>query len=215
MSLALYRSLSRTYPLSTAFGTCFIKGSASDVIAQMISYGDNNKEEARRFDLRRNISFAIFSGTYLGIGQHFIYNVAFSRMFGKSQDFRTAAKKVIADATIHVPCIYLPLYFSFETVATGQGTPLHGLQRYSHDAPQVLSTYWSTWPPVHFISFSILPPELRISFVATVSFVWLVYLSWTSHSHTAQEKKQIDLSDSKQDSILPTPNTANISNSVV
>tara|TARA_B110001452_G_scaffold221142_1_gene193593 strand:- start:11 stop:142 length:132 start_codon:yes stop_codon:yes gene_type:complete len=34
---------------------------------------------------------------------------------------------------------------------------------------------------VHLTSFTVMPQELRISFVAGVSFVWLVYLSYASH----------------------------------
>ena len=33
------------------------------------------------------------------------------------------------------------------------------------------------------ISFSVMPPELRIVFVACVSFVWLVILSFISHQN--------------------------------
>ena len=47
----------------------------------------------------------------------------------------------------------------------------------------VWQTYWSMWPPVHLLSFTVIPQELRISFVACVSFVWLVYLSNASHQH--------------------------------
>lgn len=37
------------------------------------------------------------------------------------------------------------------------------------------------WPPVHALSFSVVPQELRIGFVSCVSFVWLIYLSYASH----------------------------------
>ena len=68
-----------------------------------------------------------------------------------------------------------------KAVALGEGTAYEGLQRYAHDAKDVLTTYWSAWPAVHFVSFTVCPTELRIVFVASVSFVWLVYLSYASH----------------------------------
>ena len=40
-------------------------------------------------------------------------------------------------------------------------------------------------PQVHLVSFTLMPIELRISFVASVSFVWLVYLSYASHKAEA------------------------------
>lgn len=154
-----YSTASRAAPLIVAFSTAAAKGSASDLIAQ------HRVEVKEQTDVRRNLtqctthsqyclyhpllaptnlplvrSFAFFSGAYLGIGQHYIYNVAFTRMFGPGTDLVTVLKKVVIDATIHVPCIYLPLYYPFETIALGKGTAMDGLARYKADAPAVLST---------------------------------------------------------------------------
>ena len=71
-----------------------MKGAASDAIAQL------HVEKNDRFDWKRNVAFGFFSGAWLGIGQHFVYNVAFSRMFGKGTDFISGIKKVVADSTI-------------------------------------------------------------------------------------------------------------------
>ena len=141
---------------------------------------------------------------------------------------------------MHVPLIYLPLYYPFKTTVLGEGSVTDGLRRYSEDVRGVMTvrrallsasmrpcssphrgphshrlpcrvppptycscahvessrggltlcalivvwqTYWSMWPPVHLLSFTVIPQELRISFVACVSFVWLVYLSNASHQH--------------------------------
>ena len=46
------------------------------------------------------------------------------------------------------------------------------------------------WPPVHLISFTVMPKELRISFVACVSFVWLIYLSYASHKESDIERAE-------------------------
>ena len=61
-----YAAASRAAPFSVAFATCALKGSASDTIAQL------QVEKKERMDLRRNLAFAVFSGAYLGIGQHFV-----------------------------------------------------------------------------------------------------------------------------------------------
>lgn len=173
--LTAYRAASVSAPLTTAFATCFVKGSASDAIAQ------TQVERHERFDWRRNVAFALFSGGYLGIGQHYVYNVAFTRLLGRGTDLATGLKKVVADSAVHVPMIYLPLYYPYKAMVLGDGSALDGLQRYRHDAYDVLTTYWSAWPAVHLCSFTVMPQELRISFVAGVSFVWLVYLSYASH----------------------------------
>ena len=76
-------------------------------------------------------------------------------------------------------------YYPFETVVLGKGSVLDGLRRYVLDAPEALTTYWKMWPGVHAISFGLMPKELRISFVASVSFVWLIFLSTISHREEA------------------------------
>ena len=179
--LAAYRRASRAAPLATAFVTCWFKGSASDVIAQ------TQLEKSERVDWRRNFAFGFFSAAYLGIGQHLVYNVAFTRIFGTSTDLVTALQKVAADSAVHVPMIYLPLYYAFKAAALGEGegTAMSGLEQYSDDFWPVMTTYVSTWPVVHLISFTVMPVELRIGFVACVSFCWLIYLSHTSHGHSS------------------------------
>ena len=56
-----------------------------------------------------------------------------------------------------------------QTPALGKGSVLDGLERYKHDAYDVLTTYWSTWPAVHFVSFTLLPPEVRSLVTARTS----------------------------------------------
>ena len=141
-----------------------MKGSASDYIAQ------TQVESAAGVDWPRNAAFAAFSGLYLGVGQHLIYNRAFTVLFGSGQDLRTGLKKVLADSLVHVPLIYLPLYYPFKSVVLGEGSFLDGLARYRADAHDVLTTYWSIWPALHLVNFTLTPPELRISLVAAVSF---------------------------------------------
>ena len=55
-----------------------------------------------------------------------------------------------------------------------------GLEAYKKDSGEILPTYWTSWPLIHTLQFTVVPKELRISFVATMSFVWLVYLSYAS-----------------------------------
>ena len=111
--LRFYSAASRAAPWSVAFATCAAKGAASDSIAQL------QVEKKERLDIRRNRSFAFFSGADLGIGQHLIYNVAFTRAVGHGRDGVTALKKVLADATVHVPLIC-----SASGIQTGAAAPM-------------------------------------------------------------------------------------------
>ena len=178
------RGFATLHPLKASFATCFVKGSASDLVAQT----QVEKTQIDKIDWPRTAAFACFSGAYLGCGQHFIYNVAFTRIFGAGHDLRTALQKVVADSLVHVPMINLPLYYPFKTVVLGEGTPLDGLKRYRADAYDVMTTYWTIWPCFHLFNFTLTPIELRVHLIACVSFVWLVYLSYRSHTEDEPSK---------------------------
>ena len=98
--LARYRRLSRALPLSTAFVTCLVKGSASDLVAQCPVEGKTFPSEV---DWARNARFSLFSAVYLGCGQHFIYNRLYTSLFGASQSWGTVVRKVAVDNLVHVP----------------------------------------------------------------------------------------------------------------
>lgn len=51
-------------------------------------------------------------------------------------------------------------------------------RRYAADAKKdLLLKYWALWTPASTATFSVVPPEYRIEFIAAVSFVWLIVLS--------------------------------------
>ncbi len=52
-------------------------------------------------------------------------------------------------------------------------------------------------PPVHVVSFTLIPNELRIGFVATVSFVWLIILSFKSHQTLGNGPGTVEQLDNK------------------
>jgi hypothetical protein len=102
--LNAYRRVSKIAPLSVAFTTCFIKGSASDSISQKVI-------ENKDMTWRRNFGFAMFSGLYCGVFQHFVYNIWFVRLFGLGTNFATVVKKVLADGIVHSEWIPDHRYF--------------------------------------------------------------------------------------------------------
>ena len=165
--------------MKCSFGVCFLKGCMSDALAQKLEQKDT-------FDKKRNLAFSVFSGLYLGCGQHVVYNVWFTRVFGTKQNLGVGFRKCMADLFVHVPFLYLPLYYTFED-AVLKGTPSSGIQRlYLSDEPElpsVMMQYAKIFPVVHLVNFTVTPPEFRIGVVACVSFVWLVVLSTISHAN--------------------------------
>mmetsp|Transcript_5285 Transcript_5285/g.9478 ORF Transcript_5285/g.9478 Transcript_5285/m.9478 type:complete len:189 (+) Transcript_5285:54-620(+) len=181
--LVRYRSASKARPLAVAFATCFAKGSASDAVAQKVV------EQKDEMKWTRNSAFAFFSGAYLGVGQHFVYNVAFTRLFGPGMELRVGIQKVLADLFLHVPFLYLPLYYMFEDTALGIGSPVTGLRRWKSELSDTMLAYCKIFPLFHLFNFTVTPPELRIGLIACVSFVWLVVLSYLSHYNVEHTPK--------------------------
>ena len=193
-----YSIYSFRFPRGMAFATCFAKGALADITSQ--NYLDHHNEDASnsntQIDIKRVGAFALFSGAYLGVGQHYVYNVAFRKMFGEKATQSVWVQKVIADSFVHVPMIYLPLYFIFEnTMLQPLITPdinsvitwlktgtSKGIEHYQMEAWNTLTTYWKMWPVFHYFNFRFTPKELRIGSIASFSYLWLVALSFISHS---------------------------------
>merc|ERR1712048_247773 len=167
----------------TAFATCWFKGSFSDGIAQTCTEGT----ELQDLDLGRNARFALFSAAYTGCAQHFIYNVLYTHLFSSSRSAINVAKKVLTDSFVHAPFLYLPVYYASQSLMKSDlpGTPmekcLFGLRKYRDEAQETLTKYWLVWTPVQVINFKFMPTELRVAFMASVSFGWLIALSVISH----------------------------------
>lgn len=60
----------------------------------------------------------------------------------------------------------------------------HAWEQYLHDVEHehILIKYWSLWIPVKCLTFTLIPCHLRIVFIATISFFWMMILSNASSS---------------------------------
>jgi len=172
--MGTYAALSSAWPLSVAFATCWVKGSASDVVSQKML------EKKASIDWRRNFTLATYSGLYCGCAQHGIVNVGFQRLFGMATDLKTVFWMVAADALLVTPLVNMPVYYSFKESLTG-GVPLEGIKRYSEQWLEVMKPYWSLWTAFNVFLFRYTPLELRISLIACMSFFWLTILSYTTN----------------------------------
>lgn len=131
----------RAFPLTMAFVTCYVKGSASDVVAQCSLEG----KPFSQVDWARNIRFSMFSGVYCGMGCHYIYNIFYPRFVSNATSvLKTAIKKVTLDNLIHVPFLYFPLYYtSKHLMMTGKPESItNGLEQYYNEAEASLIAYW-------------------------------------------------------------------------
>ena len=189
----------RTCPYTAAALVCGIKGSASDLVAQRLQANKridrdddmeivmNNdasislKEAFRKFDLRRNLSYALYGALYLGLVLEHSYNHIYPRLFGAGRDIATVASKVAFDLLIQSTMLTLPIAYLIKALVFKYSFA-EAMRRYVNDVMhhKLLLKYWSLWMPGMTLAFAVVPTHLRITFVAGVSFVWLIILSSTA-----------------------------------
>jgi hypothetical protein len=203
-------------PVQAAFLTCALKASAADAVAQLrqLTVTDtesNSKGVDNRglhhdlpflnIQIPRNLAFLLYGGMYQGVAQHFIYNVLFPDWFGHGTDVLTVACKVLTDITFLGPCISLPISFAIKAAVYGSSNPFaDGLKKYEQNVVEkdLLFKYWMLWAPVNTITFSVIPEHLRILFMASISFFWLICLSSISNKTPVSEENIVTAGENTQ-----------------
>lgn len=179
----------KTAPYAAAFLTCGFKASMADLVAQKKQRSDEGKKQAAGDDVaspktssflpQRNVAFLLYGGLYQGCAQEFIYNRLFPRLFGKAMLCRKALfKTVLFDQIVVAPLLCLPIAYIVKSIIFRYSFK-EGIGHYVDDVKNhgLLDKYWMLWTPVQCISFGLVPQHYRISFMAFVSFFWLIILS--------------------------------------
>jgi protein Mpv17 len=190
----------QSQPYLAAFLTCSVKAGTADLLAQkqILSPAKSppSPEEANEshpFDLPRNLSFIFYGGLVQGMFQQFLFSAVYPVMFGHEHTFLTTVQQVAFDVGV-MPFVYLPIVYTIKSLfgASSNGasnqfsleTVQDGLSKLGDDIINkgLLKTYWSIWIPAQSLTFSVIPPHLRVLFVALVSFCWVTILSSISSS---------------------------------
>lgn len=162
-------------PYATAALTCGVKASAADYVAQ--------RKDARKMDLRRNFGFALYGALYQGMALELIYNDIYPVFFGAGTGVATVTAKVVFNLLIQSVFLTLPMAYLIKGWFQNR-TPRESMGNYSRDVrnKRLLLKYFSFWGPAQFLTFSIIPQQFRISFIASLSFFWMILLSRLSSS---------------------------------
>jgi hypothetical protein len=149
--------------------------SSNDITATSAT---NMSLSSSRFDRRRNLGFLVYGSAYQGVGQEYIYNTLYPIMFGPGGDTLTVVKMVCFDLFIQTVFVTLPIAYYFKSIIFGT-TFLESTKQYLSDIRHrgLLTKYFMLWGPVQAMTFSIVPHHLRITFIAMVSFFWVIILS--------------------------------------
>jgi len=169
-----YRALNSSRPFGIGFALCFAKGVLADTFAQKVV------ERRERIDHRRILAMALFSGTFCGCCYHYIFNIAFPRVFGTAKSLGAILKQTGMDGVLVFPFFYMPTFYVInDGVRLGS---LSGVtQRWLEEIGGSMQEYVKVWPATMLCVFTVVPVELRVSFIASVSFAWLIVLSVISN----------------------------------
>ena len=136
-----YLKIYRLFAYSTAFVTCYSKGSIADGITQVtletsknISNTPSEITQANSVDTRSasgyvndesdNWRFAMYFSLYCACIQHLPLPTLIPTLLMKA-----AILKTFIDAIVHAPFLYFPVYFALKSTFLGS-TPMDGLKQY-------------------------------------------------------------------------------------
>lgn len=129
-------------------------------------------------DWKRNSAFVAYGALYQGITQEFFYNHMYPIWFGTGTDQVTVLIKVAFTLLVQTTVLTLPTLYASKAVIEGYSLQEAGRQ-YIYDIQYqgLLQKFYILWGPVLCLTFSVIPEQYRVTFVAAVSFFWLIILS--------------------------------------
>lgn len=139
---------------------------------------ETSASQPKSFSFKRNLALLFYGGLYQGCGQELIYNNLFSMLFGAGTQARTVMTKVCFDMLMVQPFLSLPIAYVIKAPIFGYSFS-DSIRRYLVDVKQnrLLQQCWMVWTPTQIVSFMLIPKHLRISFMACVSFFWIILFS--------------------------------------
>lgn len=167
-----------------AFVAGFKAGSA-DIVAQKrqirmanAEKDEESKKEKKGIDIRRALSFLMYGAIYQGLAQEYTYNHLYPVLFGTETTAINVLKKVFCDMAIQTPLLTLPIAYYSKALLVGNSFK-EAMTHYLDDVKNrgLLFKFWGLWTPVQCLTFSIIPEHFRVSFIALVSFFWVIILS--------------------------------------
>lgn len=195
MVLTVIDSFAKNSPYTAAGLVCGFKAGCADLIAQTHerknSKGKNQSSNTTalkgifkkasaqaHMDWKRAFALIVYGSIYQGIAQEYIYNHVYPKWFGVGTDVKTVVLKVAFDLLIQTRFVTLPMAY-FTKAALYRYSPKVAMEKYKHDCKHngLIRKYYLLWGPVQCCTFSIIPQHYRVSFIAFVSFFWLIILS--------------------------------------
>lgn len=179
----------------------------ASIVAWLIQENNGDLESpssSSTLNWNRTLAFYLYGGLYQGMFLQFLYTTAYPYLFGGHP--HQLQLQVHTEIVVFGPFLTLPLAYVIracidavanESLVKGKSETLYddglaqlskqateGLEKYKNHilTQNLLIKYWAIWGPAQTINFLVVPPHLRVVFVALVSFFW-VYLFSMISSH--------------------------------
>lgn len=143
-ALSSFDSFFRMSPYTAAALICGVKASTADLIAHSRSCPEDG--QAKKVDVKRNLSFILYGAAYQGIGLEFIYNHIYPHLFGVGTSAPVVLRKVCFDIFVQATTLTLPIAYITKALIY-KTSPLQGLQNYLKDIQKqgLLTKYLCLW----------------------------------------------------------------------
>ena len=180
-------------PYMTNIIVATVKTAVCDLLVQRYIEG----KEA--IDWKRNAVFTVFGFAYLGVGQWFIYQTLFKRLFPGMGEFasqtlrqklanpagiRALFGQVALDNFVHYPVVYFPIFYTFKeylqcgTAGEGHAATFgSAMSKYKVNAFEDNTKMWMLWVPGDLMIYAV-PLWMRLPLNHGLSFIWTCYLSF-------------------------------------
>ena len=196
-------------PYTAAALVCGVKASAADAVAQFQEWktslgnkktdDDDDEEEVEaedtvslEADLKRNAAFVAYGALYQGLTQEFIFNHLYPVWFGAGTQWTAVLSKVAFSLLVQGTLLTLPSLYLIKGIIERTGIK-DALGKYVNDVKnqKLLQKFYYLWGPVLTMTFSVVPEQWRVTFIAVVSFFWLIILSKISNNMPNDEKDRL------------------------
>ena len=202
MVLTAVFALAKRRPLAFAVAYGGVKTIAADAVVQKVL------ERREEFDRQRLLIFLSFGLFQVGFVQYKLYVDTFCKIFPNARAFTAAplavkmadtqgqvnvVKQVVLDQCFYHPLCYFPVFYTCQQVIMDRGPTLETVPRaisnYIPNAWEDLKALWQIFVPVSILQMSVIPPHLRVPFVATAGFVYnMILSSMRGMGHKAEEQ---------------------------
>jgi protein Mpv17 len=162
---AMYVRLNATHPLTTKSVVSAVLLGAGDVACQQY-------ESSR--DGHRTLRMASWGLIINGPTGHAFY-AALERLV-RTSGARAVALKIAIDQFVYTPPITAG-FFAYNALLSGSSAS-EALEVARHETGATLLYNWCFWGLAHVATFSIIPVEHRVAWVALKNFAWSGFLSW-------------------------------------